>query len=99
MRVWTRKLPVTILVVVLIAAAMSHWFQMPYAITALGILAWVAFGHLITLDDDLPGNWSNPAGSQEVWRQSKLTLVVKFIVLIAFFAVISLVPEIKAFGG
>ena len=99
MRVWPRQLLITILVVVLIAVAMSHWFQVPYAITVLGILAWTAFGHLITLDDDIPGKWSNPEGSQVVWRQSKLALVVKFIVFIAFFAVISLVPEITAFGG
>jgi hypothetical protein len=38
---------------------------------------WAFFGHLITIDDDLPGAWSNPEGSRTIWRASLLQLLVK----------------------
>jgi hypothetical protein len=46
------------------------------AVLALGF----AFaGHLITLDDDAPGEFSNPDGDQSVWQTSLSHLIVKFL--------------------
>ncbi|MBK7285303.1 MAG: hypothetical protein IPI83_14165 [Sphingomonadales bacterium] len=36
-------------------------------------------GHLITIDDDMPGEWSNPEGSKHVWRRSLAELLIKFL--------------------
>ena len=35
---------------------------LPIAIPALVLSGWAAFGHLVKLDDDLSGSWSNPDG-------------------------------------
>jgi hypothetical protein len=51
-------------------------------IPALVISAWQFGGHLVTLDDDYPGNWSNPDGSKEVWMHSLRQLAIKFFVLL-----------------
>ena len=49
---------------------------------ALMIVAWVAIGHFVTLDDDMPGEWSNPEGNKKIWYSSLLELLVKVIVLV-----------------
>ena len=51
-------------------------------IPALVIAAWLFGGHLVTLDDDYPGNWSNLDGSKDVWMQSLRQLAIKFFVLL-----------------
>ena len=46
---------------------------------------WAAFGHLITLDDEYPGGWSNIEGSKAVWRASLREMLAKlglFVVLL-----------------
>jgi len=43
---------------------------------------WVSLGHFVTLDDDMPGAWSNPSGSRKVWYSSILVLFVKIFVLL-----------------
>lgn len=34
--------------------------------TALIFTGWIFFGHLITIDDDFPGGWSNPFGEHSI---------------------------------
>jgi hypothetical protein len=46
---------------------------------ALVLTAWAFSGHLITLDDDFPGDWSNPERSAKFVYQSLLALAVKLI--------------------
>lgn len=46
-------------------------------IPALVLSGWAALGHLITLDDDYPGNWSNPESDKGFWRRSLLALLGK----------------------
>ncbi len=55
---------------------------------ALVLSGWASFGHFITLDDDMPGEWSNPEGSKKSWYSSILELVVK---IAAFVAVVFLI--------
>jgi hypothetical protein len=47
---------------------------------ALLISAWAALGHLVTLDDEAAGSWSNPGSSSQVWFQSLGELTVKILV-------------------
>ena len=86
-------------VAALVAVSLSVLFGVPYVITVLGLSAWAALGHLITLDDDMPGEWSNLEGSRSVWHRSLLELAVKFVVLLAIFGAIALYPKLKAFGA
>jgi len=58
-----------------------------FAIGLPALLAsgWAAVGHLITLDDDHPGEWSNPEGIKGVWRASLLEMLAKlgaFVLLV-----------------
>ncbi len=48
---------------------------------ALLLAAWAALGHLITIDDDYPGGWSNPDQDKTAWRRSLKQLLAKFLVL------------------
>ena len=43
----------------------------------------VAVGHLVTLDEDAPGEWSNPDGSRSIWCHSLMELSIKILVFIA----------------
>ena len=59
------------------------------ALPALLLSGWAALGHLITLDDDFPGGWSNPEKSKRIWWASIAELLVKlglFAVLMAITA-------------
>jgi hypothetical protein len=50
------------------------------------VAGWAFVGHLITLDDDAAGAWSNPEGSRPVWRSSVGQLCLKgvaFVVILA----------------
>jgi hypothetical protein len=49
---------------------------------------WAFFGHLITLDDDASGGWSNPERSAAAWRTSLIQLCIKGI---AFAVIVALV--------
>ena len=54
----------------------------PVIFTALAF-----FGHLITLDDNARGGFSNPESSSGIWRSSLLELALKagLFVLVCFF--------------
>ncbi|HEX6886086.1 MAG TPA: hypothetical protein VF530_22120 [Planctomycetota bacterium] len=52
----------------------AKWLAAP----TLFIAGWAAIGHLVTLDDDAPGGWSNPDGSTSFWRRSVVQLLLKF---------------------
>ena len=55
-------------------------FVVPIGSPALVLTAWAFFGHLITLDDDFPGGWSNPERSAKFVYQSLLALALKLTV-------------------
>lgn len=65
------------------ARSAALWLGAP----ALIMSGWAAAGHLITLDDDAPGGWSNPDNSSKIWHRSLGELVVKACI----FAVVLLV--------
>jgi hypothetical protein len=50
-------------VLVVVVAVVSRATGWPLGIIALGLfIGWPLLGTLITLDDDMPGGWSNPGG-------------------------------------
>ena len=61
---------------VLLTARAALWCGMP----ALVMSAWAAIGHLVTIDDDAAGGWSNPDGSSQIWHRSLRELSVKVVV-------------------
>ena len=40
-------------------------------------LGCASMGHFITLDEELPGGWSNPEGSRKIWYLSVGELLLK----------------------
>lgn len=60
----------------------AHEWGATATVPALVLAVWMFGGHLVTLDDDSPGGWSNPHSSKEIWRQSLRQLAIKFFVLL-----------------
>jgi len=60
---------------------------------------WVALGHLLTLDDDLPGEWGNLDGAKKVWQQSVGELGIKILVMLVVLSLAVCIPELREYGG
>ena len=65
---------------------LGRWLAAPSIILS----GWAAFGHLVTLDDDMPGEWSNPKGSRSFWGKSLAQLAMKFGVFVGLLLLFSL---------
>ncbi|NEZ02539.1 hypothetical protein G4Y73_00075 [Wenzhouxiangella sp. XN201] len=87
------------IVVTLVAIALSWGFGVAYYYTLLGFLGWLVAGHLLTLDDEEPGGFSNPDGSRGIWRSSLLELAAKASVLAAAVLLLVLFPSLHKFGA
>ena len=57
---------------------------------ALFVSGWAVVGHLVTLDDELPGEWSNPQSIRKIWYLSLGELCLKSVVLAALVVVVYL---------
>jgi len=55
-------------------------------LTVIG--AWAFFGHLITLDDDALGGWSNPERSGAIWRTSLGQLCIKGLAFLVILVIV-----------
>jgi hypothetical protein len=64
----------------------AMWLGAP----AIFISGWFFLGHLVTLDDDMPGEWSNPNASRKVWLLSLGELALKGIIFLALLLVVYL---------
>ena len=69
----------------LLASVVAHFAHAPIAAKwltwpALIVSGWAFGGHLITLDDEMRGGWSNPEGSRAVRGRSVLELFAKLFV-------------------
>jgi hypothetical protein len=51
----------------------------------LVLSGWAAMGHLVTIDDDMPGGWSNPRRSGTLLLRSLGELVLKVLVFVVLF--------------
>jgi hypothetical protein len=77
-----------------IAIGLSQLWRVPYVDTFLGAAMLVVVGHVVTIDDDLPGGFSNPDGTVPfLWKG--LVIKVAVAALIGFAA---LVPAIRELG-
>jgi len=77
---------------------MSIFLNVAYIYTLCALSGWVAIGHLVTLDDDMPEGWSNPEGSAEFWNKSKIACVVKFFVFISLVILVIAFPSLGNYG-
>jgi hypothetical protein len=79
-----------ICLMLVVAVAIRLFLDIPSWLTlACLIIAWPLVGTLITIDDDLPGGWSNPDGKsvpewRTLWWWADLLLVRGALVVIAF---------------
>ncbi|WP_404366791.1 hypothetical protein [Marinobacter sp.] len=82
-----------------VTIGLSVFADIAYIYTLCGLSGWVAFGHLITLDDDMPGEWSNPEGIKTIWRTSLAILAVKFAVFIGLVVLVLSAPTLAKYGA
>jgi hypothetical protein len=62
------KQPVILISMVLsVSFLLSQMAGVAYIYTILGFSVWAFVGHLVSFDDELPGEWGNPEGSEKVW--------------------------------
>lgn len=84
------------LVILVVAVILSGLWNVPYVFTLIGFSAWAFLGHVVTLDDDLPGGWSNPDGTlPSPWRE----LALKAGVLIVLCAIAFCFPVVRTLGS
>jgi hypothetical protein len=77
-----------------IAVTLSLLWRIPYIFTFVGVAALILGGHFVTIDEDLPGEWSNPDGLA-AFPWDELMLKIAVLILLAGLA---LVPQIRALG-
>ena len=89
---WT----VLIGIVFFLPIILSVLFSIPYIYTVIGYTGWPFFGHLITIDDDFPGGWSNPFGTEPMpWG----ALMVKGLIFMMVVLCALAFPEIRQHGN
>jgi hypothetical protein len=69
-----------------LTAVLHIFLQFPIGPTALIILVgWPLVGTIITIDDDLPGGWSNPDGTvRPPWKSAFFWADIVFRLALAF---------------
>jgi len=87
----TQAIVVSAILLLAIASHLAGRMHWDAAWLALGgppfvVAGWALLGHLVTLDDDSPGGFSNPDDSPSLWRNSLIELLAKTL-LFAFVAV------------
>jgi hypothetical protein len=87
------------LFIIAVTVGLSAFVDVPYIYTLCGFAAWVAFGHLITVDDDMPGEWSNLEGDKKIWRSSLVTLLFKFLAFVFLVVLVLSFPSLAEFGA
>jgi hypothetical protein len=84
---------------ILVSLCLSWLFGVPCFYTLLGFLVWLFAGHLITVDDEEPGGWSNPEGSRKIWNSSLFELAAKAAVLVVAVLLLVLIPALHEVGA
>jgi hypothetical protein len=86
---------IMLLLIVSTAIALSYVRGIPYIYTLIGFSVWALLGHLVTIDDDMKGGWSNPDGSEPFpW----LELLVKVAIFVGLCAIAALCTSVRNFG-
>jgi hypothetical protein len=80
----------------LTALTLSLIWKVPYLYTAICFAVWAFGGHLITIDDDLPGGWNDPDGDiSSPWAE----LAIKAAVLLALIGLVFFIPALRSVGA
>jgi hypothetical protein len=90
---------ILILAYIAVAVALSVFANIAYLVTFLVISGWTVLGHTATLDDDMPGGWNNPENSADIWKKSKIELLVKIIIFTSLLALAIIFPGIGNLGS
>jgi hypothetical protein len=91
-----KRYGIVLTMICMTTAILSAFWKVPYLYTFIGFAAWIFAGHLITIDDDFPGGWSNPDGSSPLpWRE----LAIKTAVLLGLVGLIFFFPALRALGA
>lgn len=91
-----KRLGIIVAVVAALAVGLSLLFRIPWLYTVAGCAAWAVAGHVLTIDEDFPGGWSNPDGKEPFpWRE----LVLKAVVLLAVAALLLFLPSLRMLGA
>ena len=78
------------------AIVLSLIWKVPYLYTVIGFAAWAFVGHVVTIDDDLLGGWSNPDGTIPFpWAE----LAIKAAVLLGLLGLVFFIPALQMFGA
>lgn len=83
----------------MVVTCLSYFGGIAYIYSLVGISALVFVGHLITLDEDLRGGWSNPDDERSIAYGSLIELAVKFAVLALLVFLIFQYPEVLEWGA
>lgn len=95
-KVKIKYLLIPLAVVLGTAICLSAFWQVAYIYTLIGFSGLVVVGHLVTIDDDFPGGWSNPDGSQTFpWKE----LLLKVGVLFFLGLLAALFPGLRRLGA
>ena len=83
-----RKLVIVIFVISFAGGAVASFFGHAVIAKIIGSAALVlsvraCFGHIVTLDDDAPGEWSNPERSKAIWSNSVGELFIKVVAVLS----------------
>ena len=82
-------------VIAVTALILSLAFGVPYIFTLTGFAGLAFMGHVVTIDDDLRGGWSNPEGKRSFpWVE----LLFKAAIFLGLCWAIAEFPGLKAFG-
>jgi hypothetical protein len=73
---FTASLAASLVASQIFASPVAPWLGAP----AVALSGWAAIGHLVTMDDEAPGGWSNPEKSKAIWRKSLQELAVKLVI-------------------
>lgn len=91
-----RQVAIPILLIVGLCLALSAIWKVPYIFTVIALSGWAFIGHLVTVDDDLPGGWSNPDGKVPApWCH----LALKGIAFSTLCFLAIQFPALRSFGG
>lgn len=78
---------------------LSAFFAVPYILSAVGMAALIFFGHLVTIDDDWRGGWSNPDGDPKIRAASVRELGIKGVILVTLLGLAAFFPEVRSWGA
>lgn len=76
----------------------SWLFELSFAVSFAFVTILIFFGHLVTLDEDLKGGWSNPDGDTKIRNTSLTELAAKLIFSIVVWYVVIAFPELSVYG-